>query len=330
MNAFMKKYFRIYFLIILGLALFIVCTIGIVEIMSRLQPDNQVLYVAPEETEQYDNILKIYVWETVWNQDKTIESYKLTEMALGEVIHVGDLRKPQDENGNNTETASKISRYFSYTHSIENNYMGEAAVFIAKADAELSAVNSKGGGALDYGKPTSDYLTPVYMNNGTYIGNVLAEDAQSTIRLERSSEADGRYEMIIAAGTYHKTARNGSSAEDDELGTGTWTNAARNDYSYQFLNEIYPQVESKYQKIYRYVCESAVLVSAYDKTNPEKLISQAELKIIFFSGWHKGDADITNGEFNIFMKEYGLSKNPDSYGYTTAELVDYWELEEWE
>ena len=289
-NTAAKKYFSIYIGVVMGLLLLLFAPIVIVEIQTRLQPDNQVLYVAPEESSADKGILKIYARGNVWNKDKTAESKQSIEMQLGETIYVGQLRKAmQDQTGQ------------IYTY----HFTGSSAVtFIAAADADLQAEHSIENYPIYCGKPGKTYLEDVTLEY-------------------RDELAEGRYEMVIEFRADHEQSRKSyAPIPDDELGSGEWTKELRTDSYIQYINEVYPQINNEYVSNYRRVSECALLISAYDKSNPDRLIAQAEIKITCHSRWESSLPNI------VWPPE--LTLTPDSYGYTTAELVDYWELEEWE
>ena len=296
-NTAAKKYFSIYIGVVMGLLLLLFATIVIVEIQTRLQPDNQVLYIAPEETESIETgLMKIYASETYWNEDKTIESRRFVEMKIGEVFSVGYLLSPRARNGAFLDDADDLSEeIYSYYHGAyiyRDKFLPLVEMMFIKADAEIEIISSS--------------------------GNVYPSSRM-------------RYEMTVESPAFADTSPNPGIQDNDELGTGDWTAAAKNHYYSETLSSVYPQITGEWGEARRHIHQWAYLISAYDLTNPEKLIAQAEVKMTYYSAWSR-DVIWAHNDYAFFevLHDFGLSKNPDSYGYTTAELVDYWELEEWE
>ncbi|MBQ8510960.1 MAG: hypothetical protein IJ493_13745 [Clostridia bacterium] len=290
-NTAAKKYFSIYIGVVLGVVLLLFATIVIVEIQTRLQPDNQVLYIAPEETESTETgLMKIYASETYWNEDKTIESRRFVEMKIGEVFSVGYLREPREYNKFPPDEFDDVFAYYHGAYIYREKFLPSVEIMHIEADAEIEIISSSGN---------------VYPSQRV------------------------RYEMTVESPAFADTSPNPGIPDDDELGTGEWTAEAKNNYYSETLSSVYPQITDEWGKARRHIHQWAYLISAYDLTNPEKLIAQAEVKMTYCSAWGRDDHWGTDTELYKVLHDFGLSKNPDSYGYTTAELVDYWELEEW-
>ncbi|MBQ8509603.1 MAG: hypothetical protein IJ493_06820 [Clostridia bacterium] len=284
------------------------CTFGINELYSRLQPDNQVLYVAPEDSEEYDNILKIYAWENVWNADKSVETTVLTEMKIGEILHTGAVREARNIDGAITENYCDV---FFYTRF---DPLGEV-ILIAESDGILEAEYSTWNRAHRYCKPESNYLIK---------GN-----------LEMVGEHRSNYSLMISAVTYHDQDgldSDNTKALNKSVNSYKWNEelaVAYNKVSTEFLRDIYPNINNSiYGNFSRKVYESAVKITAYDKNDPAITTAYAIVKFTLYSAWENTNANMPNGVFYQTLFDLSLGF-PDSYGYTTAELVDYWEIEEW-
>ncbi len=330
-NAFLKipKPLRLYFGVILGVALVFGSVFAINEMHNRMKPPDQILLEVPEGPPQ-TGFLKIYAAETVadmsqvrfdsWEEAYTeennkpeqisIENIRIMQMQTGIPVSVGSNRIVEysshsqltDNGWKCTKAFSEISnRGYEYNNPFNDLFL----YLIAEADAYIEVTGVDGIYDACYGMGSGDFVIP-------------------TVKSIPLQENKNYYKLTAKYAPRHEI--NGPARDpDEELGSGIWNGDSRKRYYLQELGDAYPEfaypdeiegTDVLYQTSHtRKVAESALLFSAYDKTNPNILIAQAEVKITCYSYWF-GFPDIS---------AYGLHTNPDNYGYTTAEIVDYWE-----
>ncbi len=342
------KPIRIYLGVVLGVCLVIGSVYVINEMQARMNPPDQLLLQLDEEETPppQTDFLKIYVWESVNKRQITYENYPLndhypieeqdkivalkeadslrfSEMKTGEPVQAACERKADiwvgacpkcfetDPNYYLNWNGFRHDSYRYYDGPSGPNLFRPSVQLIAKADAIIEV----SGNATAYSSKGED----------DYIQNFYADNAAT---YEEDSRAN--YHIIARNTPYHQL--NGPERDpNEELGSGEWDGESRYQTYYQYLDEIYPDIPSAYSQIRREVCESAVLFSAYSKTSPNVLLAQAEVKITYYSRWGKGDQrrDLSDGDIFQILVELGIDTDPDNYGYTTAEIVDYWENPEY-
>ncbi len=327
-KAFLRipKPIRIYFGVILGVALVFGSINVINEMQSRMTPPDQLLFMIEEKTQsQQTGFLKIFAvettadvsginfngWEVEYDEKRSgeeipIERRRVSEMQFGVPVSVGSERKvryahhSQYVNGE-WKSHAVFSDIVNSGYPYSNNARSAVLYIIAEADAYLEVT----GPASLYDMSSSDF-------------------SFKDLKSEVVKNGGNMYHITAGYRPRHET--NGPERDpDEELGTGIWNGESRKRYYIQTLDEVYPEFaypdEIEGMPVYahtsheRKVSESAILISAYDKSNPNILLAQAEIKLTFHSGWQGFPS----------LQALGLHTNPDNYGYTTAEIVDYWE-----
>ena len=328
-KAFLKipKPIRIYFGVIFGIVLVFGCVWTFNEMYNRLNPPDQILLEVPEGPPQ-TGFLKIYAVETVadmsdvnfgsWEVDyetkkvitNPIEKRSVTEMQTGVPVSVGSNRNVEysvhsQSIGGQWKSMQTFEEIVNIGYEYSKSMNGPYVYLIAEADAYIEVTGAENEQDAFYDMGSTDFVFP----------------GGNTVPLQ---ENKNYYKLNAKYVPRHEI--NGPARDpDEELGTGVWNGDSRKRYYLQELGDAYPEfaypdeiegTDVLYQTSHtRKVAESALLFSAYDKTNPNILIAQAEVKITCYSYWF-GFPDIS---------AYGLHTNPDNYGYTTAEIVDYWE-----
>ncbi len=332
---------RIYLGVVLSAALIIGSIFAITEMQNRLNPPSQILLELEDDPPPQTEFLKIYAWESydegkitydnlplgsgcLPEEKERIQTLKqpdklrLTEMKTENAVRIACSRIPllSVHLWNNHRPDDSIYEYIMdwngflhtpYTYYNTGQSFASSLQLIAKADAEIEI----SGNAVAYSNKGSD----------EYIANF-----SSHTKVQHLKSSRGSYHVITSSNPYHEI--NGPDRDPDEkLGSGKWNPDARSRFYYQHLHEVYPDLPSAYRNIRRKVCESAVLFSAYSKTNPNLLLAQAEVKLTFYSCWgYEGeDPRALQGIIFQILKEFGLDTDPNNYGFTTAEIVDYWE-----
>ena len=315
-----------------GCALVIGVTFGLSELAARLSPEPQLLYAADEDSGE-TGFLKIYAWELYRDENDTREHIRLTEMTPGEPLRVGDIKFAHNINNFVTDNPAEIYSYFGFPYDLTLGLSEVRIVFAAEADAELEAYSSAGT-YMEYAVPKDVLLAPLISKyncgKGWYhdINQALNSSADS-LSMEIGEVAEGRYEMIFSANAYHRITKNTNSLPERGLRNGEWDAEARTNSYMQYLGEVYPGIPSPYCLLGREVSESAILVSAYDKSRPGRLLAQAELRITNYSSWGSGKSGLGwlyTDQIDKILYEHGLC-SPDNYGYTEAVLIDYWQLD---
>ena len=339
----------IYLCTILCIAFIIGFIYVINEVVSRLQPENQVLAFGEEETTYVDPILKVYAWELVPDEENIAElknyRYKfdgvdenpgwleVEKYRLSEITDM-PLRVGQPKTGCYAECGQCLGGYYPDNDSGEAEhcdfcddgyYIGyssttnEFAVFVAECDAELKieiTVQNMNNGYRQGGNfSDSSGLCDFYNHENIRTqGSILVKLHYPTEPLDPdSSKLRGHYK---------------DSGEELWYQTST-----------ERIGEIYPPVGNALKKhnpnaadkmnvdawklSTRDVVESSIVFYAYDKTNPEKLIAYAEVRITHRTYWN-------TFERYLYTYYHLLGINvPDAYGYTEAVLYDYWQADDW-
>ena len=91
---------------------------------------------------------------------------------------------------------------------------------------------------------------------------------------------------------------------------------------------VYPTVGGAFANASRSVTESAVVFYAYDKTDPDKLLARAEIRVTVYGAWNFSGIDVSSIDYGLTLHRLGIN-TPENYGYTEAVLYDYWQTEEW-
>ncbi len=350
------KPIRIYFGVVLGVALVIGSVFVINEMQNRLNPPSQILLELEDDPPPQTDFLRIYVWKTV-NSVPVHENYELkngqeppgpgrhisvirkceelffSEMATGEPVRVSYEREALMEVAACSECYDDREHYYlkwggyqhrghGYSKVNARNPNGNAPnpiyaqytepLLIAKADAYIEVT----GALCGTNKGSDEYIK--------YFGE--SPDYQA-------ADDNRALYHILARPDHVKHETNGPSRDpDEELGTGEWNGEARDRFYYQSIDEVYPDVPSAYKQIRRRVNESAMLFSAYSKTSPDILLAQAEVKVTHYSCWgYEGMRPEPNLDESVFncLNALGIYDDPDTYGYTEVEIVDYWENPEY-
>ncbi len=347
-QAFLKipKPMRIYFGVVIGVALVIGSVFVINEMQNRLKPPTRILLEIEDEIPQ-TNFLKIYAWETQNSGMITYENYPLnghcpieerenilalrqsdtlvfSEMKTKEPVEIAYDREARILVGDCVHSDNDChlgwEGYLSWGHVYVKEYNGVSntqyswytePLLIAKADAYIEVT----GAWCGTNKGSDEYIK----NFETSPGFQAADDNRALYH-------------ILARPDHVRHETNGPSRDpDEELGTGEWNGEARDRFYYQSIDEVYPDVPAAYKYIHRRVNESAMLFSAYSKTDPDILLAQAEVKITHYSSWGYDGMDSKPEWVAVghILTELGIDTDPDNYGYTTAEIVDYWENPEY-
>ena len=316
MKQTLKRYLLIYLCAVLGIVTVIGLSFLLGDIANRLKPDNQILLEGENETdEDGEALIKIYAWENVWDDELTLQTVQLAEMKSGEAIRVGAPMEAENITGSD-DVAYKgyksVYRYYGAGDDSDRvNQLNIRAYFVIEADGEIELVYSSatisGNYRLRAGAPERGYLT-------------LSE-------LSYSELPRGRYSLMVGVDArYHEVDKASADQEDfskRHIITGCGGSVHSRSYT-EALPDVYANITAPdYRRISRNVFESALLISVYDRTKPEKLLAQAELRFVNYTAWQY------NGE-NVPELLAGLGLDtPDSYGYSEAVLYDYWQAEEW-
>lgn len=302
----------------------LILTIGviyvIVDVNSRLAPDNQILFSPNEDKENEDkHFLKVSVWEHFgekvisfsveshmkqpnWAAMEQKERYKETFLKKGEVVRIaGAERFKQGDD----EYINKYWDGFSeYT----------TGIFLAYADAELTV---KSCFPTPYwGKPCG--LDEFMSDKLYYHGDRAEKMRRGSLMVEAFIEDSG----------------------DDYIVGQTDERGQQLDYSRstERLCDVNPKVGGQDAYVTRDVFVATLEFLAYSRTDPEKVIAFAKIRITNYSNWNFRDVnldeyDIDNDGIGDYCERlasvgFGLEDDLENYTYTTAELIDYWESDD--
>ena len=302
----------------------LILTIGIiyviVDVNSKLAPDKQILFSPDEEKEKEDrHFLKVSVWEHFgekvisfsvesnmkqpnWVAMEQKERYKETFLKKGEVVRIaGAERFKQGDD----EYINKYWDGFSeYT----------TGIFLAYADAELTV---KSCFPTPYwGKPCG--LDEFMSDKLYYHGDRAEKMRRGSLMVEAFIEDSG----------------------DDYIVGQTDERGQQLDYSRstERLCDVNPKVGGQDAYVTRDVFVATLEFLAYSRTDPEKVIAFAKIRITNYSNWNFKDInldeyDIDNDGIGDYCERlasvgFGLEDDLENYTYTTAELIEYWESDD--
>lgn len=302
----------------------LILTIGviyvIVDVNSRLAPDNQILFSPNEDKENEDkHFLKVSVWEHFgekvisfsveshmkqpnWVAMEQKERYKETFLKKGEVVRIaGAERFKQGDD----EYINKYWDGFSeYT----------TGIFLAYADAELTV---KSCFPTPYwGKPCG---LDEFMSDKLYYHGDRAEKMRRGSLMVEAFIEDSGDDYIVG--------------QTDERGQQLYYSR-----STERLCDVNPKVGGQDAYVTRDVFVGTLEFLAYSRTEPEKVIAFAKIRITNYSNWDFKDInldeyDIDNDGIGDYCERlasvgFGLEDDLENYTYTTAELIDYWESDD--
>lgn len=340
----------IYFTAVFGLAAVVGSVYIVGEVVSRLQPENQVLAFGEEETTYVDPILKIYAWELVPDEeniaeldelfasnilntdehtakfdstDKEINRIVLREMESGEPLRVGEIDKAYPDwffygacscchNREWTDDlVSKSPDSYDFINYMDTS-VTDFVTFIAEADAELRVEVTNGN--VNSGFKETD---------GDYLDNSLLRSAVNEDILTRDSLMLSHYIDLWGKDGEHLNNRGVEPEQSQSAGEPLFY---RRDT--QRLGELYPNVTGEDAYVRREVVESAIVFYAYDKVNPEKLIARAEIRVTQYGKWQFEKIDPIDHCYSLKLYTLGIN-SPENHGYTEAVLYDYWQADDW-
>ncbi len=302
----------------------LIFTIGIiyviVDVNSKLAPDKQILFSPDEEKEKEDrHFLKVSVWEHFgekvisfsveshmkqpnWVAMEQKERYKETFLKKGEVVRIaGAERFKQGDD----EYISKYGNDF---------FKNATGILIAYADAELTVKSCF---------PTPYWGEPCgldeFMSDKLYYHGDRAEKMRRDSLMVKAYIQDSGDDYIVG--------------QTDERGQQL-------DYSRstERLCDVNPKVGGQDAYVTRDVFVATLEFLAYSRTDPEKVIAFAKIRITNYSNWNFKDInldeyDIDNDGIGDYCERlasvgFGVEDDLENYTYTTAELIDYWESDD--
>ena len=297
----------------------LIFTIGIiyviVDVNSKLAPDNQILFSPDEEKENEDkHFLKVSVWEHLggkvvlipqklpvhWGAMEQKERYKETFLKKGDVVRIaGAERFKQGDD----EYISKYGNDF---------FKNDTGILIAYADAELTV--------------KSCFPTP-------YWGEPCGLDEYSSDKLNYPGIDIKRLDSLMVEAYIRDYGDDYIVGQTDERGQQLYYSR-----STERLCDVNPKVGGQDAYVTRDVFVGTLEFLAYSRTDPEKVIAFAKIRITNYSNWNFRDVNLD--EYNIDNNGigdycerlasvgFGLEDDLENYTYTTAELIDYWESDD--
>lgn len=300
----------------------LILTIGviyvIVDVNSKLAPDNQILFSPDEEKENEDkHFLKVSVWEHLgekvisfsaeshmkqpnWIAMEQKERYKETFLKKGEVVRIAGAERFKQLDD---EYISKYGNDF---------FKNTTGIFISYADAELTV--------------KSCVPTP-------YWGEPCGLDEYSSDKLNYPGIDIKRRDSLMVEAYIRDYGDDYIVGQTDERGQQL-------DYSRstERLCDVNPKVGGPDAYVTRDVFVGTLEFLSYSRTDPEKVIAFAKIRITNYSNWDFRDVnldeyDIDNNGIGDYCERlasvgFGLEDDLENYTYTTAELIDYWESDD--
>ena len=93
------------------------------------------------------------------------------------------------------------------------------------------------------------------------------------------------------------------------------------------LLEIFPAVSGNDSAATRDISETTLIFEAYSNDLDEKLVACAKVRVRYYSKWNF--EGVTGSDaYRKKLVSLGIEDDLDSYGFATAELVEYWESEQ--
>lgn len=310
----------VYFIALASLILTIGIIYVIVDVNSKLAPYNQILFSPNEDKENEDrHFLKVSVWEHFgekvisfsveshmkqpnWVAMEQKERYKETFLKKGEIVRIAGaerFKQLDDE---------YIDKYWD---GFSENTTG---ILIAYADAELTVKSCF---------PTPYWGEPCgldeFMSDKLYYHGDRAEKMRRDSLMVKAYIQDFGDDYIVG--------------QTDERGQQL-------DYSRstERLCDVNPKVGGQDAYVTRDVFVATLEFLAYSRTDPEKVIAFAKIRITNYSNWDFKDInldeyDIDNDGIGDYCERlasvgFGLEDDLENYTYTTAELIEYWESDD--
>ena len=287
--------------IIFGIVLF--CGIvGLIYISSmcsyRLEETDQVLFTKDEPITYDKKMIKISTWAN-YLHDNLTESRAVAVISEKEPVYSGALRyyeKHKSAEGN---------EYYLCQYDDPDWYEMDSPTITIEYDGPIEAKYSIdiGNGWMYYGK---SHL------------NKLVEPESSEDSIGR-----GNYHMAVKL-NIDKTLLSSNSIYSycsDEMREYNKTETI-------MLREKYPNVPNAYANISGKLIQVYLFITAYDKADTEKIMATATIKISRFNGfdgWQDWDEkEIAERGFQNMLLDYEFMP------YIKFELVDYWQVEEYE
>lgn len=284
----------------------LIFTIGIiyviVDVNSKLAPDKQILFSPDEEKENEDkHFLKVSVWEH--SGEKVVPI--LHELSISELFAMHHRERYSEtflkkgeivRIGGAERFTQNGTEHIGHYYNILNT-----GVFIAYADAELTVKSCV---------PTPYWGEPCGIDEFTY-----DKLNYPGIDIRR------RGSLMIEASI--------KDLGDDYIVGQTDESGHQLDYlrSKERLCDVDPKISGSDAYTTRDVFAATLEFLAYSRTDPEKVIAFAKLKITDYQIWKFKDVTDIDGYY-YKLKELGLQDDLDNYPYTTAELIDYWESDD--
>ena len=302
----------------------LIFTIGIiyviVDVNSKLAPDKQILFSPDEEKENEDkHFLKVSVWEHFgekvisfsveshmkqpnWGAMEQKERYKETFLKKGEVVRIAGAERFKQ--GDDDYINKYWDGFSEYT----------TGIFLAYADAELTV---KSCFPTPYwGKPCG---LDEFMSDKLYYHGDRAEKMRRDSLMVEAYIQDYGDDYIVG--------------QSDERGQQLYYSR-----STERLCDVNPKIGGQDAYVTRDVFVATLEFLAYSRTDPEKVIAFAKIRITNYSNWNFKDInldeyDIDNDGIGDYCERlasvgFGLEDDLENYTYTTAELIDYWESDD--
>lgn len=310
----------VYFIALASLILTIGIIYVIVDVNSKLAPYNQILFSPNEDKENEDrHFLKVSVWEHFgekvisfsveshmkqpnWVAMEQKERYKETFLKKGEIVRIAGAERFKQLDD---EYIDKYWDGFSeYT----------TGIFLAYADAELTVKSCF---------PTPYWGEPCgldeFMSDKLYYHGDRAEKMRRDSLMVEAYIRDYGDDYIVG--------------QTDERGQQLYYSR-----STERLCDVNPKVGGQDAYVTRDVFVGTLEFLAYSRTDPEKVIAFAKIRITNYSNWNFKDInldeyDIDNDGIGDYCERlasvgFGLEDDLENYTYTTAELIDYWESDD--
>ena len=308
----------VYFIALASLILTIGIIYVIVDVNSKLAPYNQILFSPNEDKENEDrHFLKVSVWEHFgekvisfsveshmkqpnWVAMEQKERYKETFLKKGEIVRIAGAERFKQLDD------EYIDKYW------DGFSEHTTGILIAYADAELTV--------------KSCFLTP-------YWGEPCGLDEYSSDKLNYPGIDIKRLDSLMVEAYIRDYGDDYIVGQTDERGQQL-------DYSRstERLCDVNPKVGGQDAYVTRDVFVGTLEFLAYSRTDPEKVIAFAKIRITNYSNWNFKDInldeyDIDNDGIGDYCERlacvgFGLEDDLENYTYTTAELIDYWESDD--
>ena len=224
-----------------------------------------------------------------------------------------------DRSGTVTEIYGRKDHYKPITMSIGNEFL-----IVSAYNKENSVVDPDPrlyiSAYCDNAKLTARYSLPIsYWGKPCTVKDFVSDKMNYAGEKPDISRRDS---LMIYAAVDTRSDESFMNSQTDESGKLLYHAA----YSERLL-EVFPHVSGNDSAAMRDISETTLIFEAFSNDLDEKLIAYAKVRIRYYSKWNFEGVTDSNA-YRKKLASLGIEDDLDSYGFATAELVEYWQAEQ--